>query len=94
MSGKGQFAGRTFSQLDQEQQQRFVDYALTVDVFVGATSEEIRQVFRRMNSYTIPLNPQEKRHATHQGEFKWSIVEMTERYADALKQLGVSVSGS
>jgi hypothetical protein len=89
MSGKGQFAGKVFSQLDQDQQQRFVDYALTVDVFVGANSEEIRQVFRRMNSYTIPLNPQEKRHATHQGEFKWFIVEMTERYADALKQLGV-----
>ncbi|WP_158791520.1 hypothetical protein [Granulicella sp. L60] len=42
-----------------------------------------------MNSYTVPLNPQEKRHATHQGELKWFIVEMTERYADALKQLGV-----
>jgi hypothetical protein len=42
-----------------------------------------------MNSYTIPLNPQEKRHATHQGEFKWFIVEMTELYASALKQLGV-----
>jgi Protein of unknown function DUF262 len=89
LTGKSPFAGKVFSQLDQDQQQRFVDYNLTVDVFVGATPEEIRQVFRRMNSYTIPLNPQEKRHATHQGEFKWFIVDMTERYADALKQLGV-----
>ena len=42
-----------------------------------------------MNSYTVPLNPQEKRHATHQGDFKWFIVEMVEKYAESLKKLGV-----
>jgi hypothetical protein len=49
----------------------------------------IRQVFRRINSYTIPLNPQERRHATHQGPFKWFIAEMTERYSQSLKDMGV-----
>ena len=86
---KGEFAGKNFSQLQEAEQQRFVDYALTVDVFVGATSQEIRQVFRRMNSYTVPLNPQEKRHATHQGEFKWFVVTMVEQYSEACKTLGV-----
>lgn len=86
---KGEFAGKIFSQLEEEQQQRFVDYALTVDVFVGATSQEIRQVFRRMNSYTVPLNPQEKRHATHQGDFKWFIVKIVEQFSEACKTLGV-----
>ena len=89
LTGKGTFGGRLFSQLEEPEQQRFVDYALTVDVFVGATSNEIRQVFRRMNSYTVPLNPQEKRHATNQGEFKWFIVEMVEKYSEALKKIGV-----
>ena len=89
LTGKGTFGGKLFSQLEEPEQQRFVDYALTVDVFVGATSNEIRQVFRRMNSYTVPLNPQEKRHATHQGEFKWFIVEAVEKYSEALKKLGV-----
>ena len=89
LSGKTDFGRNTYSQLLPEQQQRFIDYSLTVDLFVGATPEDIRQVFRRMNSYTVPLNPQEKRHATHQGDLKWFIVEMTERYAGALKQLGV-----
>lgn len=89
LSGKTEFGRSTYSQLHPEQQQKFLDYSLTVDLFVGATPEDIRQVFRRMNSYTVPLNPQEKRHATHQGELKWFIVEMTERYADTLKQLGV-----
>jgi hypothetical protein len=89
LSGKTQFARKTYSQLEPEQQQRFVDYSLSLDLFVSATPEEIRQVFRRMNSYTVPLNPQEKRHAIHQGDFKWFVVETTERYADALIKLGV-----
>ena len=89
LTGKGQFGGKLFSQLGEPEQQRFVDYALTVDVFVGATPQQIRQVFRRMNSYTVPLNPQEKRHATHQGACKWFIVELVDRYSEALKKLGV-----
>jgi hypothetical protein len=89
LSGNTGFPRKTYSQLLPEDQQRFVDYSLSVDLFVGATPEQIRQVFRRMNSYTVPLNPQEKRHATHQGDLKWFIVKMTERYAGALLELGV-----
>jgi hypothetical protein len=89
MTGKGVYGGKLFSQLQEPEQQRFVDYGLTVDVFVGATPHEIRQVFRRMNSYTVPLNPQEKRHATHQGSCKWFIVDLVEEYSEALKKLGV-----
>lgn len=89
LTGKSQWVGKTFSQLEQDEQQRFVDYQLNTDVFVGATPEEIRQVFRRINSYTVPLNPQEKRHATYQGEFKWFIVEMSEGYSELLKTVGV-----
>jgi len=89
ISGKSAYSGRVYSQLDEPDQQRFLAYALSVDIFVGATPEEIRQVFRRMNSYTVPLNPQEKRHATHQGAFKWFIVEAAEKYAQLLKDIGV-----
>jgi hypothetical protein len=89
LTGKGQFGGKLFGQLEESFQQRFVDYAITVDLFVGATSDEIRQVFRRMNSYTVPLNRQEQRHATHQGELKWFIVEAVEKYSETLKKLGV-----
>ena len=42
-----------------------------------------------MNSYTVPLNPQEKRHATHQGDCKWFVVDLVEKYSEALKKLGV-----
>jgi len=89
ITGKSIYSGKTYSRLEEPDQQKFLGYSITTDVFVGATEDDIRQVFRRMNSYTVPLNPQEKRHATHQGEFKWFIVDLTERYAGALKKIGV-----
>ncbi len=42
-----------------------------------------------MNSYTVPLNSQEKRHAVFQGYYKWFMVEMTEKYAQSMKDIGV-----
>lgn len=89
ITGKTRYAGKIYSQLDESDQRRFLEYALSVDVFVGATENDIRQVFRRMNSYTVPLNPEEKRHATFQGAFKWFIVDLVERYTETLKQMGV-----
>jgi len=89
ISGKSKYLGKTFSQLDDNDQRRYLEYALSIDVFVGATEDDIRQVFRRMNSYTVPLNPEEKRHATFQGAFKWFIMELIEQYSEPLKQMGV-----
>lgn len=81
---RGAFRGNHFRDLDQEQKRAFIDYNLSIDVFSSATKEDIREVFRRINSYQIPLNSQETRHAIFQGEFKWFIHEMGQRYATAL----------
>ena len=87
------FSGSRLTQLEEEYQQKFLAYQLTVDVYVGATDTDIRQVFRRMNSYTVPLNDQEKRHASYQGEFKWFIAGLSEQYAEMLKKIGVFSEG-
>lgn len=89
ISGNSQFAGYKFSQLDEEQQTNLLNYQLGVDSFIGATLDEIRQTFKRMNSYTIPLNPQEKRYAEYQGTFKWFITNLSNKYAEILKKIGV-----
>lgn len=89
ITGKGKFSGKLYSSLDESEQGAFLNYILGVDLFVGATDHEIREVFRRMNSYTVPLNYQEKRHATNQGDFKWLIVDLCEKYSDQLKLMGV-----
>jgi hypothetical protein len=87
VTSKGEFQGKLYSGLTQEQQQAFLDYQLSVDFFVDATEADIRELFRRVNSYNVPLNPQEKRHSTYQGPFKWFILEQSNRYAQTFKDI-------
>lgn len=89
ITGKSEYRGLRFSDLEEEDQQRFVEYRLTTDTLLSATPDDVRQLFRRINSYTVPLNKEEQRHAQHQGEFKWFMVELTEKYASSLKEMGV-----
>lgn len=81
--------GRFYADLGDEHKQNFLSYVLSIDMFSGASPPEIRQVFRRMNSYTVPLNPEEMRHATFQGDFKWFIASVAEDYQETLKSYNV-----
>jgi hypothetical protein len=81
--------GKRFSELSEELQNQFRDYGLQFDLFVGATDEDVREVFLRMNSFTVPLNPEEQRHAEFQGEFKWFMRNLSTGYAEAFRQAGV-----
>ncbi|HEY5582301.1 MAG TPA: DUF262 domain-containing protein [Rhodoferax sp.] len=89
LSTKGDFLGLSYSKLSEEYQQAFLSYQLSVDVFVDATESDIRELFRRVNSYNVPLNPQEIRHATYQGKFKWFLLEMANMYSQVFKEMGV-----
>jgi hypothetical protein len=82
-------AGRKYSELPGDLQERFKNYGLNFDLFVGSTDEEVREVFRRMNSFTVPLNPEEQRHAEFQGEFKWFMRKLSTEYAEAFRAAGV-----
>jgi hypothetical protein len=82
-------AGRKYSDLEPEFQSRFLEYSLAVDLFLSATPDEVVEVFRRMNSYTIPLNPEEQRHAVYQGPFKWFIARLARRLEAAFLGMGL-----
>jgi hypothetical protein len=62
--------GKLFSQLSEDEQDAFFAYTVAVDVIRNADRAEILQMFRRMNAFTLPLNPPEKRHSEFFGEFK------------------------
>ena len=81
--------GKNYDQLDDDLKGKFLNYQLSVDLFVSATPNEIRQAFRRLNSYTVPLNPEEKRHAEYQGAFKWFVHKLTGDYEEAFLSMGV-----
>lgn len=72
------YKGHKFEDLPDEVTATLLSYEVSIDNIVSATTDEILEVFRRINSYTLPLNTSEKRHATFQGDFKWFISDMTE----------------
>lgn len=78
------YQGRLFSDLDDESKMKFLGYEVSVDTIVSGSDEQVLEVFRRMNSYTLPLNPAEQRHAEFQGEFKWMINNLVESYSSML----------
>lgn len=87
--GLKEAAGRVYSELDAELKNAFLTYILTIDQFESSPDEVVREYFRRINSFTAPLNAEELRHAQFQGQMKWFIVEMRQRYGDRFVDLKV-----
>ena len=49
-------------------------------------------MFRRMNSYTLPLNEAERRHSMFQGDFKWYTNNLADELSDFFSEYGVFTS--
>lgn len=84
-----QAAGKVYDELEDDLKGRFLNYQLSIDLFVSVTPSEIRESFRRLNSYTVPLKPEEQRHAEYQGRFKWFVYHLTREYEEAFLKMGV-----
>jgi hypothetical protein len=76
--------GMHFSELTEDQQNAFYAYTVSVDVIRNADRAEILQMFRRMNAFTLPLNPPEKRHSEFFGEFKGWVNNVLDQYGAIL----------
>lgn len=87
--GDSKFAGKSFSELDDEEQERFMTYSVSADVIRSAKRSEILQMFRRMNAYTLPLNEAEKRHSIYTGQFKFYINELSDHLNEFFVEFGV-----
>jgi hypothetical protein len=81
--------GKYFEDLDDDDKRLFLNYGLSFDLLVGADDALVREVFRRMNTFTVPLNYEEQRHANYDGLFKWFIRELTNDYAEPFINAGV-----
>ena len=76
----GEFEGLRFDELSDERKVDFLSYTISVDVIRNADRSEILQMFRRMNAYTLPLNPAEKRNSEFSGAFKDWINQTLDRF--------------
>lgn len=81
--------GKKYSELDGEDQESFLTATLSIDQLVATERGDVREAFRRMNSYTIPLNPEEHRHAVFQGPFKWFIHRLAEKFSVSFVMMGI-----
>jgi hypothetical protein len=77
-----EFSGKGYSDLSDDEKETFLTYPIAVDQLVNATTDDVLEVFARLNSYTVSLNGPEKRHAKFQGEFKWTVRDTSRKWAD------------
>ncbi len=91
-SRSARFEGKKFDDLSDEQQQAYLTYPIEVDIIYSAEQSDLLAMFTRMNAYTAPLNPAEKRHAQFEGPFKWFILEANATIGPRLVEFGVITS--
>ncbi len=65
----GDEKGQSFSDLSQETQDRFLSYQIDFNEAQKPTDEDVREVYARVNKYTVPLTKQELRRADFPGDF-------------------------
>ncbi len=90
----GEFAKKSYSDLDETTQQNFLSYQLSVEQLFNASDEEVLDTFHRLNAYGLDVNPQELRHGKWQGAFRTAVVEASRRWSilwDQYKVVGLRV---
>ena len=73
----GPFQGLKFSELPDDVQDAILQYKIDYNEAVGFTEEEVREVYSRVNKYSLPLNKQELRRADFPGRFLELATELS-----------------
>jgi hypothetical protein len=78
--------GKAFEDLAAAEKRSFYGYALAVRYLDTDDEVELRDMFRRLNRYTVPLKPQELRNATYEGPFAHLATRLAEDHTDYLAE--------
>lgn len=71
------FQGKTYVDLDIEDQERFLSYKVPVVQLINASDADVLEIFARLNSYSVKVTPAELRHAEYSEPVKWAIYHAT-----------------
>lgn len=74
----GVLIGKRFSDFDEAQSEAFLSYEIDFNAAKNPSEKEVREVYARVNKYTVPLNKQELRRADYPGDF----LDVSEELAD------------
>lgn len=70
-------AGLRYSDLTDDQKEEFLTYTFVAEQLINADDSDVLEVFARLNTFNVALNPAELRHAQYQGDFKWLAHELS-----------------
>lgn len=65
----GEFHGKKYSELPKPVRDKILQYKIDYNEAIGFTEDEVREVYSRVNKYSLPLNKQELRKADFPGRF-------------------------
>lgn len=65
----GPHEGKKYSELPQDVQDEFLAYKIDINEIRNATEDVVRDIYLRVNKYTVALNKQELRRADFPGEY-------------------------
>ena len=65
----GEYANKKFEELPDDVQNEILRYKIDINEIFNPTDEEIRDLYSRVNKYTVQLNKQELRKADFPGDF-------------------------
>lgn len=71
--------GETWDDLTETEKIAFWNYRIVVREITGATDNELRDLFRRLNQHTVVLNAQEIRNARFKGEFLTVVTDLADQ---------------
>lgn len=74
----GEYYGLKFSELDDDKKNAVLRYTIDINEIFNPTEEEIRDLYSRVNKYTVQLNKQELRKADFPGDF----INLSEKIAE------------
>jgi hypothetical protein len=78
--------GKAFSDLDAADKKKFYGYELAVRYLTSDSEEDMKEMFRRINTFTAALKPQELRNATYGGPFAQLAIKFADDYGDFLTE--------
>lgn len=70
------YAGRYFSKLTPEQQDKIRTFSFICETLHGISDADVLEIFARLNTYSVKLNAQELRNGKYFGRFKQSAYRL------------------
>lgn len=83
------YKGKTYVDLSEADQERFLSYKVPVVQLINATDADVLEVFARLNSYSVKVTPAELRHAEYSEPVKWAVYDATREWTELWNTYGV-----